>query len=301
MAAMDVFDDPLLRACIRRDHDRHSLERASLVLTAIDIDNDIEPDGVQWCLWVPHAQAARANAELETYVTENRPGHTPRARVTKIDSGWIGVIGYLLIIWMLPSLEATGTFGWNWRAAGAMDAALVIDGEWWRTITALTLHANLGHLMANSLFGAVFGLLVGRHLGSGFGWLLVLLGGALGNALDALIQSEDFRSIGASTATFASIGIVGAFVWRRGYYRAVDWRRSLAPIFAAIALLAYTGIEGENIDVIAHVMGLAVGLCCGFGAAGYDIRRIGMIGQCLCGSIAVSIVALAWALAGHGG
>ena len=56
------------------------------------------------------------------------------------------------------------------------------------------------------------------------------------------VQPEDFRSIGASTATFAAVGIVGAFVWRRGYYRAVDWRRSVAPVFAAIAMLAFTGM-----------------------------------------------------------
>lgn len=301
MAIMDVFDDPLLRACIRRDHNRHSLERASLVLTAIDIANDIEPDGAQWSLWVADAEAMRASAELETYAQENRPGYTPRPRVTPIDSGWVGVIGYLLIIWMLPSLEASAAFNWNWRTAGAMDAGLVMQGEWWRTITALTLHADLGHLMANSLFGAVFGWFAGRHLGSGFGWLLVLLCGALGNALDASVQSDDFRSIGASTATFASIGIVGAFVWRRGYYRAVDWRRSLAPIFAAIALLAYTGVEGENIDVVAHLMGFAAGICCGIAAAGIDIRRIGIAGQLLCGSSAVSIIAIAWSLAGHHG
>jgi membrane associated rhomboid family serine protease len=298
---MDVSVDPPLRACIRRDHDRHALERASLVLTAIDIDNDIEPDGAQWGLWVVHAHAMRANAELDIYALENRPGQAAHPRVTTIDSGWVGVIGYLLIIWMLPSLEASVAFGWNWRAAGAMDAGLVMQGEWWRTITALTLHADLGHLMANSLFGAVFGWFVGRHLGSGFGWLLVLGCGALGNALDASIQSEEFRSIGASTATFASVGIVGAFVWRRGYYRAVDLRRSLAPIFAAIALLAYTGVTGENIDVVAHLMGFAAGICCGIGAAGFDIRRIGIAGQLLCGLGAVAIVATAWSLAGRHG
>jgi hypothetical protein len=89
-------------------------------------------------------------------------------------------------------------------------------------------------------------------------------------------------------------------VWRRGYYRAVDWRRSLAPIFAAIALLAFTGIEGENIDIVAHVMGLAAGLCAGAIAAGFDIRRVGVWGQRLCGAAAIAGVAFAWASAGSG-
>jgi rhomboid protease GluP len=302
MPRMDAVDDPGLRTCIRCDRDRHALERASLVLTAIAIDNDIEPafqpEAARWCLWVPTALAQRAIAELDAYSDENRPRHAPRPRVITIDNGWIGVICYLLIIWMLPSLEAAATFGWHWRSIGAMDAGSVMDGEWWRTITALTLHADLGHLMANSLFGALFGLFVGRHLGSGFGWLLVLVCGALGNAVDASLQAADFHSIGASTATFGSIGLVGAFVWRRGYYRALDWRRSVAPLFAAVALLAFLGIEGENIDVVAHLAGFAAGVVCGVAAAPFDIRRLGATGQILCGFAAIGVVASAWLLAG---
>ena len=39
----------------------------------------------------------------------------------------------------------------------------------------------------------LFGLFVGRYLGSGFGWLLVLISGALGNALNAWLRSEERR------------------------------------------------------------------------------------------------------------
>ena len=295
---MDAFDDPLLRACIRHGPDRRVLERDSLVLTAIDIDNGIDTDGTEWRLWVPYGEATRAQVELEKYSQENRPRFAPRPQVITIDSGWPGVLCFLLIIWLLPSLEAAATLGWHWRDIGEMNAGLVAAGQWWRTITALTLHADLGHLMGNSLFGAVFGMFVGRHLGSGLGWLLILACGAIGNSLDAWIQPDDFRAIGASTATFAAVGIVGAFVWRRGYYHAIDWRRSVAPIFAAIAMLAFTGMAGENTDVVAHVMGFAAGLCCGVGAAAFDIGRIGMWRQRLCGIAAISTVAMAWTVAG---
>jgi len=299
---MDAFDDPLLlRVCLRRGPDRRPLERDSLVLTAIAIDNRIDPDGAEWCLWVPHEHAAHANDELEKYSLENRPRFAPRPRVVTIDSGWPGVLCFLLVIWLLPSLEAATMFGWHWRIIGAMDAGLVAGGEWWRAVTALTLHGDLGHLVGNSLFGAVFGIFAGRHLGSGFGWLLIVLCGAVGNLLDAALQPEEFRSIGASTATFAAVAIVGAFVWRRGYYRAVDWRRSVAPVFAAIAMLAFTGLAGENTDVVAHVMGFLSGLGCGIVAAGFEIRRIPRWGQWCCGAAAIAIVAGAWALAGMAG
>ncbi len=74
---MDAFDDRI-RTWIRTSPDRVPLERASLVLTAIDIDNGIEPDGTQWRLWVPCDAAIRANAELEKYSQENRPRFVSR-------------------------------------------------------------------------------------------------------------------------------------------------------------------------------------------------------------------------------
>ncbi len=301
---MEVSGEPQPRPHrVRHSGNKRELEQPSLVLTALGIENAIDFDGHGWGLWVADTDSVRAEAELASYAEEARSRPPPRPTVVVVDNGVPGVLGYLCVIWLLPTLEADATFGWHWLSIGQMDAGLVMAGEWWRTLTALTLHANLGHLVANSIAGIVFGVLVGRHFGSGLGWLLVLACGAIGNGVDAVFQdvvfqSSDFISIGASTATFASIALVGAFVWRRGYYRTLDWRRSFAPIFAAIALLAYTGIEGENIDVVAHVAGFAVGLTCGLVAAPFDLRRLGAFGQTLCGVAAVALIVAAWTLAG---
>jgi membrane associated rhomboid family serine protease len=277
---------------------RDALAEASLVLTALDIDNDIVADGGYWCLMVRPADASRASRELEAYRAENPGASRANFRIPTIDSGWAGVAAYLLIIWLLPSVEGAATFGWNWLAIGQLQAGEVAQGAWWRTITALTLHADLGHLLGNSIFGALFGLFAGRHLGSGLAWLLILLCGALGNGVDAWLRPEDFRAIGASTATFAALALVGGFVWRRGYYSRIGWRRSLAPIFAAIALLAFTGVSGENIDVVAHFAGFLLGLGCGVLIAGVDVRRLGRSGQWLAGFAAIALVVAAWTLAG---
>jgi membrane associated rhomboid family serine protease len=215
-----------------------------------------------------------------------------------VDSGWLGVAGYLLVIWALPALAGFGLLDAGWRADGRMQAGLVADGEWWRTVTALTLHADLGHIVANSLFGALFGLFVGRYLGSGFGWLLVLICGALGNALNAWLRPEAFNSIGASTATFAALALGAGFVWRRGYFRGGGLRRSFAPIFGGIALLAFTGVGGGRTDVLAHFAGFGVGLCAGLLAAGFDIRRLGRSGQYISAGLALGLLVLAWAQVG---
>jgi rhomboid protease GluP len=298
-AAMDITTDCPDWSCVRRAPSRPPLDEAGLVLTAVAIDFRIEWDGHDWMLLVPAAAAQHAQAELDAYRVENQPRAQPlRPRIVPLDSGWAGVIGYLLVIWSLPTLETSLPFLRDWQNAGVMQAGLVMAGQWWRTVTALTLHAGLGHLVANSLFGAAFGVLLGRHLGSGLAWLLVVVCAGLANAVNAFVQPPEFASIGASTGTFAALGLLGGFVWRRGYYRTTSWRRSLAPVFAALALFAYTGIGNEQTDVFGHLFGLTSGLGCGILVGGFDVRRIGRTGQWLAGSAAVALVVAAWWLAG---
>ncbi len=277
---------------------RDALTDASLVLTAVGIEHRLEKAEGQWHLLVDELDAHRASAELQRYHDENRVNVAAPSGPRVLERGWMGVFGYLLVIWLLPTLEGYNAFDWDWRGRGSMHAQSVLDGQWWRTVTALTLHADLAHLLGNSLFGAAFGLYIGRYLGSGFGWLLILLAGAAGNAANAFVQPDHFRSIGASTATFGALGLGATFFWRRGYFSGRNWKRNFAPVFAGIALLAYTGVGDENTDVVAHFMGFIAGTLLGAAAASVDLRRLGRSGQYLAGLLALSVVAIAWTLAG---
>lgn len=285
-------DDPRPLSCVRQALDRQPVSEASLVLTAVAIDNRIDRVDGMWCLMVPEVSANQALRELDNYAQENIPTTAPPTKPITFDSGWAGVFGYLFVIWLVPMLQRN--VGIDWLAAGRLEAGLLTDGEWWRAVTALTLHGDLAHILSNSVFGTIFGLLVGRYLGSGFGWLLVLLAAILGNTLNAWIQPDEFRSIGASTATFAALGLVGGFVWRRGFYRHPDWRRAFAPVFAAIALLIYTGLGGGNTDVVAHITGFGSGLTAGLLIASFDIRRLGKSGQYIAAAITLGVIWFAW-------
>ena len=212
-----------------------------------------------------------------------------------VDSGWPGVVGYLIVIWCVPAAASFSQL--DFFSAGRLDAGAVVNGQWWRTATALTLHADIAHIAGNSLFGCVFGLFVGRYLGSGLGWLLVLLCGVLANLANAYIQPEQFRAIGASTATFAALGIVPAFGWRRGFFRGRGFKRGFAPIFAAIALLAYTGFGSENVDALGHIFGFVAGITMGLAVANIDLQRISLADQQRAGFAAVLIMMTAWGFA----
>lgn len=269
---------------------------ASLVLTAVDVDHVLVEETDDWCLKVPDERAPEAIAHLERYRLENQPPPPPRAPA-RIDSGLAGVLGFLLVIWSVPFLQNQGAFDWDWLSAGRVEAGAVKAGAWWRTVTALTLHADLGHILGNSVFGVLFGLFAGRFMGSGLAWLLILLGGAIGNNVAAWMRPDEFRAIGASTATFAALALSSGYVWRKGYFAGRGWKRAFAPVFAAIALLSFTGAGGEDTDVLAHMTGFASGLGLGIWAASWPIWRLGRIGQQLCGVAALLLIVIAWSQA----
>ena len=77
----------------------------------------------------------------------------------------------------------------------------------------------------------------------------MLLAAAGANVLNAWVQSPAHRSIGASTAVFAALGLLVTYTWRRGYLRDTPWRARIAPIVAGLGLLAFTGTAGENTDL----------------------------------------------------
>lgn len=283
------------------------IAEAAFVLTAIDVEHQVTRNLAldeygqpfapprfigPWRLSVPTTLASFAGDQLDTYWRENtnlsqRPRESPA-----VDSGLIGILGFMLVIWALPWLQEWTLY--DWRGSGIMAARAVTDGEWWRTITALTLHADIGHIMGNSLFGMLFGGLLARQLGSGVGWLFIVVAAATANALNAFSQGDQFRSLGASTATFAALGLLAAVVWRRGYFHNNDWRRSFAPMFAAIALVAFTGIGDENTDVAAHLFGFGCGLALGLASASLPFTWLNRTTQWLAGGLALGLVITAW-------
>ena len=271
---------------------RRAVLEAALVMAARDVSYVVEEHDKGWSLMVAEEDLARASEELQAYWRENAPPTVVPRDVEIVDSGWFGVLGYLAVIWAIPAFQSIWSIDFN--SAGHLHAAAVREGELWRIVTALTLHGDLGHIFANSFFGTLFGLFVGRHLGSGLGWLLVLGCGALANLTNAWIQPDAFRAVGASTATFAALGLVPAFAWRRGYFRGRGFKRGFAPIFAAICILAYTGFGGVRVDIGGHVFGFTYGIVAGLLFGEIDLKGRSLQDQQRAGALAIVIVASAW-------
>jgi len=155
---------------------------------------------------------------------------------------------------------------------GRVDATLMVEGgQWWRAVTALTLHGDVVHLVSNLVAGIGFALLLARYFGAGMAWLLILLAGVMGNALNAWIYYPDSHlAIGASTAVFGALGLVtGVALWIALKKPQERWSMPhwLMPAFGGLTLLGLLGVgDGLNgrIDVAAHICGFACGSALGF-------------------------------------
>jgi membrane associated rhomboid family serine protease len=273
-------------------------ERA-LVLRTQGIGAEVVPSGGGFALVVNPSDAVNAQREIDSWQRENEnwpPRHTP-VRHHYLD-GWPGVMVYVFVMCLGFALSSAHAGGLNWFGAGKVDAGLVSDGQWWRTVTALTLHADLPHLVSNLVFGSALGYFVGRYFGSGVAWLAILLAGAAGNIVNSLLMPPTHTSVGASTAIFAALGMLSAFAWKRRMYPQDRWAYRLGPIIAGIALLAYTGTGGERTDVSAHLTGFGSGFAAGVGfaiMAAYLPRADKA--QWIAGAAALALLAVSWAIA----
>lgn len=182
---------------------------------------------------------------------------------------------------------------------GASQAELVLDGEIWRAVTALTLHADLTHVLGNTLFGGFFLAALAGRLGVGFGVAAFLVSGLVGNLANAAYYGFAHSSIGASTGVFGLVGVLaGLAAWQR-HKTAPPGRGAWVAFAAGLAIVAMLGSGGPRVDVSAHLFGLAAG-----GAAGMLIAiplaarpRPGAAAQTLALLTAFAGIAACWAIA----
>lgn len=262
---------------VSRSPDRRTCRNHGLVLQAMGIPHGILEVDRSFVVVARSDLADKAREELLRYEREN-VGWPPRETASRpVSQGIHAAIVFGGVMVLMYVLQHDQRYGLDWEALGRADAGLIRGGEWWRAVTALSLHLDLPHLAGNIVFGAAFSVILAQSVGVGIAWWGFLLTGALGNLVNAFFQPPTHLSMGASTAVFGALGLQVAFEWMRRHqlsYRA--WRR-WAPLVMGIGLLGWLGTGGasiddphqiggtlQRVDVMAHVFGFAVGTVIGF-------------------------------------
>jgi rhomboid protease GluP len=273
------------------------------MLGAVGISSELAFDGECFVLGVDHGDAAAAFAHLQSYATElaaaaKKPAVAPPPPMRLFPHAWVGCLAFIAVL--IAIAYAVGQ-GW-WRVdafeRGALDAARVQAGQWWRAWTALTLHRDAAHLVGNLGGGGWFGYLAARQLGVGSAWFLIVTGAAAANLFDASFGPANYNSVGASTAVFTALGLMAAHSWRKRLHLPQGPARRWAPLIAGVALLGWLGSAGQGTDVVAHALGFAMGCSLGaLAAMPAADRLLARVPQWLGGLMALGSLAVAWACA----
>lgn len=148
----------------------------------------------------------------------------------------------------------------EYMSKGAVSWMDAYEGkEYYRFITAMFLHADIGHISGNMIVLYAAGEILEDYIGHIRFFFVYLLGGILGGIGSVFYHyriKEYVESIGASGAVFAVVGGLFMFLFlHRGQTRGIGAQRVL--IFAVYTL--YSGFANEGTDNAAHVAGLLGG------------------------------------------
>ena len=151
---------------------------------------------------------------------------------------------------------------------GAKYGFLILEGEWWRFVTPIFLHANLIHIGFNSWVLFDLGPAVEGLYGPKKFLVLYVVTGAV-SFLFSFLWRPAVPSVGASGAIFGLIGVMIAYGYRnrRG---AGDAVRNMFLRWAGYMLVF--GLIIPGIDNAAHIGGLVAGIA--FGALVSDLPEV---------------------------
>ena len=231
----------------------------SLVLLSQGIEHRLvrSEEGPFQIFIVPEMEST-AKTQLELYHKENPPKeeNPPIPLSFSLQPLWV-----LLAPILVTLLQFTDKI--NLHSEGVSDAAKVLKGEWWRSLTAQTLHGDARHLASNLLCGYIVMNMITFRIPLLRLVPFIAVAAAVANLCVSATVQTDFRSLGFSTFVFAAIGCLSVIEFRLMPKESHGMLRRFAPLCGAASLAVFLGL-GENADILGHAYGFVAGLFCGF-------------------------------------
>ena len=141
---------------------------------------------------------------------------------------------------------------------GIQSNEAVINGEWWRLITSIFLHADVGHLAGNMLMLVFLNRILKNFYTDVQYWIIYLLSGITGS-LFTLLMGPQVLSLGASGAV---MGLGGALFYRMFFGKNAKYFRHIGSAATIVIMVVYNliyGLSDSGINNYAHFSGFAVG------------------------------------------
>jgi rhomboid protease GluP len=173
------------------------------------------------------------------------------------------LIDLTVLVWVLMTLSGispTNPTGRQLAAWGSNVSTLTLHGEPWRLFTSLFVHGGVSHLLLNMFSLWLLGLMLEQRVGA-IRLLAVYLASGLAASLATVwYHTGGINSTGASGAIFGLYGFMLVLLLSKKMVLDKSDRRAMLGLVLYLVLSnLISGISG-NIDNIAHVGGLAMGL-----------------------------------------
>src|SRR3954467_2696930 len=173
---------------------------------------------------------------------------------------------------------------------GGTGPGIIVQGEWWRLVTAVFVHIGIIHIAFNMYVFWGLGMMAERLLGRFNFFAVYLLTGIAGNVLSLLLK-PNIVGAGASGAIF---GIAGVLIAVLQFGRLTIPKERLRPLKQEVMKLAVynllIGAVVARINNTAHLGGLIYGLLIGLlfawsarfdGEVRAKLQRIGLVAATL--------------------
>lgn len=163
------------------------------------------------------------------------------------------------IVYLLLELKGDTSDSAYMMEMGAAWPPFILEGEYWRLLTATFMHFGFEHILNNMLILVCAGSILERALGHVKYLILYLLAGIGGSTLSFLQMLYSGEYAVAAGASGAIFGIIGALLWivirHKGKYESLTGR----GLLFMIVLSLYYGISSGGVDNWGHVGGLLMG------------------------------------------
>ncbi len=175
---------------------------------------------------------------------------------------WVNITLVIINIVLYVVCTFTGDMLYNIGTFGVMD--IIENGEWYRLLTNIFLHADIQHLVNNMLILYYIGNVVEKSVGHLPYALIYFLSGLSGDVFSAgyeLFTGNYVSSLGASGAVF---GVEGAMLMLAILNKGKITEITAGRIAFVIAFSLYCGFTSSYVNNMAHIGGVLMG----FAAAG---------------------------------
>ncbi|MCM3125664.1 rhomboid family intramembrane serine protease [Mesobacillus sp. AQ2] len=140
----------------------------------------------------------------------------------------------------------------------------VVNGEYWRIVTPIFMHAGFAHMLFNSFSLVLFGPALEQLLGRTKFILVYLVTGIAANLATLLLEPLTYTHVGSSGAIF---GLFGFYISIIMFRKAMMSRENSQTIMTIAIIAVIMTFVQSNINITAHIFGMLSGFL--IGAAAY--------------------------------